>query len=406
MKKEIENIVRSLDGQELPNKGNGWINLAKIGKTLRAKGVRIQGKLMAFFELMPEEYELYEDFTGMVKVIYVRPRKKDVNPSCESSPIRTQPIVTEHNSVNKDKIQNWAYLYDINDFLEKLANMALPEDWKFGNGLPPYPNYPILWSYIKLTFCRLQRQNKVAYSIDSEYAAFNTGLVDYRYMPIIALFKRNFPSKKSQWVFYDFVISGEGNGKKLNQVFTEDVAAPTYTDNPSELIYDVNLGVPYIDYEHIIIERVDRLPNELLLQCGLGNNIVKDVSNLSKDLQTAYFDELRREIQNNSIVYRILVNRMMSAISLAIKKVSWNYKNAVPMYFPKENRVCLLLPLCLVNDKKEDVALVVKKTPANKYEGATIIPLDWAYADARVVARPNSEWLDIKNNKIEGNKEL
>ena len=76
------------------------------------------------------------------------------------------------------------------------------------------------------------------------------------------------------------------------------------------------------------------------------------------------------------------------------------------MYFPKENRVCLLLPLCLVNDKKEDVALVVKKTPANKYEGATIIPLDWAYADARVVARPNSEWLDIKNNKIEGNKEL
>ena len=154
-----------------------------------------------------EEYELYEDFTGMVKVIYVRPRKKDVNPSCESSPIRTQPIVTEHNSVNKDKIQNWAYLYDINDFLEKLANMALPEDWKFGNGLPPYPNYPILWSYIKLTFCRLQRQNKVAYSIDSEYAAFNTGLVDYRYMPIIALFKRNFPSKKSQWVFYDFVIS-------------------------------------------------------------------------------------------------------------------------------------------------------------------------------------------------------
>ena len=51
-------------------------------------------------------------------------------------------------------------------------------------------------------------------------------------------------------------------------------------------------------------------------------------------------------------------------------------------------------------------SLVVKKTPANKYEGATIIPLDWAYADARVVARPNSEWLDIKNNKIEGNKEL
>jgi hypothetical protein len=42
------------------------------------------------------------------------------------------------------------------------------------------------------------------------------------------------------------------------------------------------------------------------------------------------------------------------------------------------------------------LALVVNKTPANKYEGVTILPLDLAYTDARVVARPNSEWLDVK----------
>jgi hypothetical protein len=67
------------------------------------------------------------------------------------------------------------------------------------------------------------------------------------------------------------------------------------------------------------------------------------------------------------------------------------------MFYPKENRMCLLLPLCLIDDSHEDVALVVKRTPAKKYEGATILPLDWAYADARVVTRPNSEWLDAKS---------
>ena len=124
--------------------------------------------------------------------------------------------------------------------------------------------------------------------------------------------------------------------------------------------------------------------------------ILENINLLEKNERTQYYELLRNTIKSNSTIYRALVNRMGDAIELAIKRVRWNYKNAVPMFYPKRNKMCFLLPLCLIDDDKEDLALVVNKTPANKYEGVTILPLDWAYTDARVVARPNSEWLDVK----------
>lgn len=61
-----------------------------------------------------------------------------------------------------------------------------------------------------------------------------------------------------------------------------------------------------------------------------------------------------------------------------------------------------ILPLCLADDQHEDLALIVRKTIAGNYRGETIIPLDWAYMDARVVARPNVAWLNV--NEIDGQK--
>ena len=404
MTTKIKKIIMGLDSHEISGRGNGWINLAKIGAAMGREGIKITGKLMPFFEQMSDDYELYEDFTGPVKVVYLRPIN-NASDGIEKKTITYTPKC-ERNG-NKYKIEDWAFLRDINSFLNQLADMSLKENWSYMNGLPKFPNHPILWSYVKYTFCRLQHQNRIAYSMDKEYAAFNTGLVDYRYMPIIALFKRNFPGKKSEWVFYDFVIPGEGNGKKLNQLFESEVMAATYTENPSELVYDVNLGMPYIDYDHIIVSRAERLPYELLRQSGIRNFELKNADLMTtKEEKLAYYAALKNAIKNDSGAYRYLVNCMESAIKLAIKRVRWNYKNAVPMFYPKENRMCLLLPLCLVDDNREDLALVVKKTPANEYEGATIISLDCAYTDARVVARPNSEWLDISKETVKGSNEI
>ncbi len=80
------------------------------------------------------------------------------------------------------------------------------------------------------------------------------------------------------------------------------------------------------------------------------------------------------------------------AIRLAERRVRRNYKTAIPMYSPPRDRIQLLLPLCIVSKESADLALLV-----DPYEqvnmGWTVLTLDMAYNNARLLARPDSEWL-------------
>ena len=415
MKKTINSIhavIASSNTTSIAGHGSGWVSLAYLGGNLKKNGIDIAefgySKLRPFFESMPKEFEIHVDDSHETSVVYVRPVCKSTDVSTAEKPrvkVKAPRRTGKDNSdIRNQKFQtleSWAFLCAINIFLMKLANMAQREIWKYLNGLPSYPDLPILYSYIRYTFCRLQYQNKIVISIDGTMAAFNTGLTDNRYEPIIALFKKNRPGAISEWVFYDFVIAGEDRGKVINNKFDKEIESATYTEDPSELIYDVTLGAPIVDYDHIVIERVDRFPDGFIAENAPQGFEVKPTNVMNKKERAVYYEQLREAIKNDHSAYRNMINRIKDAILLALKRVHWNYKNAVPMFYPKENRMCLLLPLCLIDDSHEDVALVVKRTPAKKYEGATILPLDLAYADARVVARPNSEWLDAQS--INGN---
>ena len=73
-------------------------------------------------------------------------------------------------------------------------------------------------------------------------------------------------------------------------------------------------------------------------------------------------------------------------------RVYRNYKTAVPQYW--RGRIQLLLPLCLVQDGKADLALVVEKERDGRcYRGNTVLTLDMAYSNARLLARPDPDWL-------------
>ena len=52
-----------------------------------------------------------------------------------------------------------------------------------------------------------------------------------------------------------------------------------------------------------------------------------------------------------------------------------------------------MIPLCLDSDHTADVALLVEKTESGNYLGHTILTLPMAYLDARLLCRPNSDWL-------------
>jgi hypothetical protein len=100
-------------------------------------------------------------------------------------------------------------------------------------------------------------------------------------------------------------------------------------------------------------------------------------------------------------MYRRLRNRLKDAILLARKRVSWNYRAVVPQYYPKHNLMSFLLPISLSDDTKVDAALVVQSIRVDgklRYQGYTIYPLAYAYRNARLVAKPISDWLDPENN--------
>ena len=299
-----------------------------------------------------------------------------------------------------DQLLNWAYLGYLPNVLGQLRAIALPERWDFKNQ-PPDPGrpFPILHSYLRHTFARLVLEDKVMVSSNEQFAAFNTGLVDPRYETIFAVFGRN-KSGQCAWELSDFCIAGEAiSGQNLVRHFNPLPRPAHYFDEPTDLLYDVRQGGPELDWNHIVIERVDRYPMEFLGDhCPNGFELV-DPRTLGWEDRRQYAEALGAAIQNDSRTYRRIMNRVRDAVELAIKRVSWNFKTAVPQYYPRVKRLQLLLPLCLVSDDSVDLALAVETTPAGSYLGHTALPLDWAYTNARLICRPNSDWLEP--NEIE-----
>lgn len=113
----------------------------------------------------------------------------------------------------------------------------------------------------------------------------------------------------------------------------------------------------------------------------------------SADRGERYYSELGRATEADNRTYRRIMNRMKDAVDLSIKRVLWNFKTAIPQYYPRVRKLQLLLPVCLVSDEQVDLALAVERTDSGSYLGHTVLPLDWAYRNARLICRPDSDWL-------------
>lgn len=299
----------------------------------------------------------------------------------------------------KDELFNWAFLgkHDINhvksqfdEVLLKLKKEALDENWFFGKN--DIGKYPILNNYLKYTFFRLKKEKKI---IEKEqYATFNTGLVNKRYKHIYALFKKSSPPIRQSWEFLDFCVVGEDSGKILTKFFTKPYPErPEYFKTIDDMFYSPNAGKPDTDIPHILIENVSRLPNEFISKNCPKNFTLQNTSHLDLDSKEEYFTNLGSAIEKDTEKYNSMQRRFDEALDLAIERVKWNYKTAIPSYFPTLNKMSLLLPLALVNDDKADIALVVERQPSGNYMGHTILTLDMAYSNARLIVKPESDWL-------------
>jgi len=241
--------------------------------------------------------------------------------------------------------------------LEELALKAQPEHWD--DPIEPTGAFPVLGNYLRYSYARLKQEGKFLRTPDSrdvEIGAFNTGLFTPNFEPIFALLELNRNEDKQPWVFKDWVAPSD---RRLRGLELEKVRPPTYFKQADDLIYNPNLDL-IANLDHILDDREDRWPDVL----------------------------------SSDPIQRRLV--LIGAIQEVEKRVRMNWRLAVPMfYWPRnseEGWIQLLLPLRLASDKPAHLALVIDKRD-QKYFGYTILTLSMAYKNARLITRPESDWL-------------
>jgi hypothetical protein len=141
------------------------------------------------------------------------------------------------------------------------------------------------------------------------------------------------------------------------------------------------------------VERIDRYPPSFVEDHWPADFQAKDTRGMTIDDRHTYYEQLGGAIERDARLYRRIMNRVRDALDLCVKRVSWNFKTAVPQYYPPAKKLQLLLPLCLVQDDMVDLALAVERTVSGNYLAYTVLPLDWAYKNARLICRPDSDWL-------------
>lgn len=244
---------------------------------------------------------------------------------------------------------------NINDFvfwgnyeerIDRLASLS-PEKWSSGDKT----DKNILKNYINYTFLKLEEEGKIIQ--ENDYALFNTGLFTEYYEYIYCYMEKNKMPDKQPWYVRDFYTQYELGNIGISEL--PDRA--DYFQDPSLLVFDANCRIN-VQYKHIFSdeENLKRLPESL------------------------------RDSKILPVIFEGAVERMK-------KKVVANYKIAVPQYY--NHTIQLLLPLSLQEEDKPDLALVVTKNKSgNFYQGHTCLSLEMAYNNARLIAKPNSNWLE------------
>jgi cold shock CspA family protein len=301
-----------------------------------------------------------------------------------------------------DELKAWAFVpyipfrtvegIEYNSVLEYLAGLALKEEWHFGEAPDPRAPFPILDSYLTYSFSRLRHEGKV---LEKErWATFNTGLVDRLYDPMYALFDRNDRSVP-RWRFFDFGIPGKRiAGKRLTAEFDPLPEPAKYFGSDSDMIFDTSKDI-HVDTEHVILDGIsrDRFPSDFLREHLPEGFEWRDVASLDRSEKSGFLAKLSGAIEADARCMRLIKRRLEDAKFLAEKRIRWNFKTAIPQYYPRFNLMSFLLPLALINDEVVDMALVVTRNQSGSYLGSTILPLNWAYKNARLVCRPDSDWL-------------
>lgn len=244
-------------------------------------------------------------------------------------------------------------------WVEQLAAEAEKEPWNYPEN-PAQDSFAILRSYIKYTFLRLNDlESHVPVTGDGTYLSFNTGLVTSFQEPIFAVFSRRPEDQVGPpWRLRGFERASSASFLRLFGANIPPLA--WYFDEPSQLVYDTGASL------NVNVEHVPHDPDR--------------------------FPEALRKMSPQELAG--LVNARAPE---AIERVRRNYKTAIPQFYRDgrsgQSKMQLLLPVALLSRDRVELALAVDRLGPDVYLGRTVLTLDWAYNNARLLTRPDTDWL-------------
>lgn len=253
------------------------------------------------------------------------------------------------------------------DWCGDLAGVVLEENWDDdGSG-----RNPILFNYFKYYVRRAREEGiwvEATAPNGARFAALDTGLLSRHFEPVYAVFEANRDQSRQPWVHKEWATPGSA---RLRIFDMSQLRRALFFSDPAEAVYDPRLPV-IPNLEHIIDDNVDRYPEQL---------------------------------RDNPYLRKAALEH---AIQVAAARARSNWRLAAPQFYWPHNgdagRIQLLLPLSLIEPSRVDLALVVDRSPAYReqpdpakasYHAYTVLPIDWAYRNARLVTRPEAYWLDI-----------
>jgi len=199
-------------------------------------------------------------------------------------------------------------------------------------------------------------------SADNDWICFNTGLQTPHGSDLLAIFQRYQPRPFSEqkpaahWVFKGCYAPNERQYREKFGTEFPDIA--WYSLDSRDFIFNWSYDLEREVFDHLFDQAKDR--------AGLSNAP----------------DEVVR-------------NYLRGALENLVPKIKRSYKVAVPVYYVEEKRMQLLLPFASASNSNDVSAFLVERDDTMQvYRPKTIFDLDQAYFSARLITRPDPEWLN------------
>ena len=253
---------------------------------------------------------------------------------------------------DESSIFNYAYCGTKEDFLSTMKNLSLlveDEPWTLNENEP----YGVLRKYILGTFKQCYSQDKILMTDDGNYSCFNTGLLTPNGNDVLCVFQKNWKPDVQPWVLRYFT---DKTDRKYMDIFPCVPNLASYTSNYEELYFNPNYSLT-INSDHILDDHWDRI-----------HEVVPLPKNIVKALIEGAIEETKRKIKRN-------------------------LRLVVPQYY--NGKIMYLVPINIPIDDEKNItmALAVELTNHNQYRANTIFTKEMAYEKARLLMKPESNWL-------------